>query len=127
MWWGEFELAAPELAAREPYEGHSGMRGYLGDLARTWAEFRVTIHEYHGAGERVLARGRVYARSFKALDVQVARFRRGGAAARPEGRRPGLCLDSGARVVRRRTAPGRQLRRSGRASAGPGPRPNRAA
>ncbi len=58
-----FESASSELAAREPYEGHSGMRGYLADLARTWAEFRVTIHEYHGAGERVLARGRVYARS----------------------------------------------------------------
>jgi ketosteroid isomerase-like protein len=58
-----FESASSELAAREPYEGHSGIRGYLGDLARTWAEFRVTIHEYSGAGERVLARGRVYARS----------------------------------------------------------------
>jgi ketosteroid isomerase-like protein len=58
-----FEPASSELAAREPYEGHAGMRGYLADLARTWAEFRVTIHEYHGAGERVFARGRVYARS----------------------------------------------------------------
>jgi ketosteroid isomerase-like protein len=58
-----FEPASSELAAREPYEGHSGMRQYLADVARTWAEFRVTIHEYHGVGERVLARGRVYARS----------------------------------------------------------------
>jgi ketosteroid isomerase-like protein len=58
-----FEPASSELAAREPYEGHSGMRGYLADLARTWAEFRVTIHEYQGVGERVLAHGRVYARS----------------------------------------------------------------
>ena len=58
-----FEPASSELAAREPYEGHQGMRAYLADLARTWAEFRVTIHEYRGVGERVLALGRVYARS----------------------------------------------------------------
>jgi ketosteroid isomerase-like protein len=58
-----FEPASSELASREPYEGHRGMRRYLADLARTWAEFRVTIHGYHGAGDRVLARGRVYARS----------------------------------------------------------------
>jgi ketosteroid isomerase-like protein len=58
-----FEPASSELASREPYEGHAGMHRYLADLARTWAEFRVTIHEYRGTGERVLARGRVYARS----------------------------------------------------------------
>ena len=58
-----FEPASSELAGREPYEGHAGMRRYLADLGRTWAEFRVTIHEYRGADERVLARGRVYARS----------------------------------------------------------------
>jgi ketosteroid isomerase-like protein len=58
-----FEPASSELAPREPYEGHAGMRRYLADLGRTWAEFRVTIHEYRGADERVLARGRVYARS----------------------------------------------------------------
>jgi ketosteroid isomerase-like protein len=58
-----FEPASTELGPREPYEGHRGIRRYLADVARTWAEFRVTIHEYHGEGERVLARGRVYARS----------------------------------------------------------------
>jgi ketosteroid isomerase-like protein len=58
-----FQPASSELAPREPYDGHPGMRRYLTDLARTWAEFRVTIHEYDRAGERVLARGRVYARS----------------------------------------------------------------
>jgi ketosteroid isomerase-like protein len=58
-----FEPASSEREAREPYDGHAGMRRYLADLARTWAEFRVTIHEYEAAGERVLVRGRVYARS----------------------------------------------------------------
>ena len=58
-----FEPASSELASRESYEGHHGMRRYLADLTRTWAEFRVTIHGYHGAGERVMTRGRVYARS----------------------------------------------------------------
>ena len=58
-----FEPASSELAAREPYEGHFGMRQYLADVARTWAEFRVTIHEYSAVGDRVLASGRVYARS----------------------------------------------------------------
>ena len=58
-----FEPASSEREAREPYDGHAGMRRYLADLARTWAEFRVTIHQYEAAGERVLVRGRVYARS----------------------------------------------------------------
>jgi hypothetical protein len=58
-----FEPASSEREAREPYDGHAGMRRYLRDLARTWAEFRVTIHEYQAAGEQVLVRGRVYARS----------------------------------------------------------------
>jgi ketosteroid isomerase-like protein len=58
-----FEPASTELAPREPYMGPAGMRQYLADLARTWEEFRVTIHEYRAGGDRVLARGRVYARS----------------------------------------------------------------
>ena len=58
-----FEPISTEQAEREPYHGRDGIRRYLGDLARTWAEFRVTIHEYHGAGDRVFAAGRAYARS----------------------------------------------------------------
>jgi ketosteroid isomerase-like protein len=58
-----FEPASTEQATREPYRGHEGIHRYLRDLTRTWAEFRVTIHEYRGAGDRVLAVGRVYARS----------------------------------------------------------------
>jgi ketosteroid isomerase-like protein len=58
-----FEPASTELAPREPYTGPDGMRQYLADLAGTWEEFRVTIHEYRAEGERVFARGRVYARS----------------------------------------------------------------
>jgi ketosteroid isomerase-like protein len=58
-----FEPASTELAPREPYTGPAGMRQYLADLTRTWEEFRVTIHEYRADGDRVLARGRVYARS----------------------------------------------------------------
>ena len=58
-----FEPVSTELAPREPYTGPAGMRHYVADLARTWAEFRVTIHEYSADGDRVLARGRVYARS----------------------------------------------------------------
>lgn len=58
-----FEPASTELATREPYEGREGLHTYLAELARTWAEFRVTIHEYRSMGDRVLALGRVYARS----------------------------------------------------------------
>jgi uncharacterized protein (TIGR02246 family) len=58
-----FEPASTELADREPYRGREGIRSYLADLTRTWAEFRVTIHEYRSMGDRVLALGRVYARS----------------------------------------------------------------
>jgi ketosteroid isomerase-like protein len=58
-----FEPVSTELAPREPYTGPAGMPRYLADLARTWAEFRVTIHEYSAVGDRVLASGRVYARS----------------------------------------------------------------
>jgi ketosteroid isomerase-like protein len=58
-----FEPVSTELSPREPYMGPASMRRYLADLARTWAEFRVTIHEYSAEGDRVLARGRVYARS----------------------------------------------------------------
>jgi uncharacterized protein (TIGR02246 family) len=60
---GVFEPASTELAAREPYQGRAGIRAYLADLTRTWAEFRVTVHEYRSRGDRVLALGRVYARS----------------------------------------------------------------
>jgi len=58
-----FEPVSTELATREPYTGRDGMRRYLADLTRTWAEFRVTIHEYSAVGDGVLARGRVYSRS----------------------------------------------------------------
>jgi ketosteroid isomerase-like protein len=58
-----FEPASTDVVVREPYTGHSGMRRYLADLAETWEEFRVSIHEYRVAGDRVLARGRAYARS----------------------------------------------------------------
>jgi len=58
-----FEPVSTEVATREPYTGRDGMRRYLADLTRTWAEFRVTIHEYSVVGDGVLARGRVYSRS----------------------------------------------------------------
>lgn len=58
-----FEPASTELADRGPYAGRDGIRRYVADLTRTWAEFRVTIHEYRSMGDHVLALGRVYARS----------------------------------------------------------------
>jgi ketosteroid isomerase-like protein len=58
-----FEPASTEIVARETYAGHAGMRRYLADVAATWEEFRVSIHEYRAVGDRVLARGRVYARA----------------------------------------------------------------
>ena len=58
-----FEPASMEIVARAPYTGHAGMRRYLADLAMTWEEFRVSIHEYRAVGDRVLALGRVYARA----------------------------------------------------------------
>ena len=59
-----FPVATAEAVGREaPYRGRTGLRDYLADVAQVWEELRIAADEVEARGERVLARGRVYARS----------------------------------------------------------------
>jgi len=59
-----FPVATAEAIGREaPYRGRTGLRDYLADVAQAWEELRVAMDEAEVLGERVLVRGRVYARS----------------------------------------------------------------
>ncbi len=58
-----FEPASTEVAERQPYRGHEGLRAYCADLARDWDQFEVSIHEVRRAPRHIVVLGRVYARS----------------------------------------------------------------
>jgi serine phosphatase RsbU (regulator of sigma subunit)/ketosteroid isomerase-like protein len=59
-----FPLPTAEAVGREaPYSGRTGLRDYLADVAQTWEELRIAMDETEVRDERVLVRGRVYARS----------------------------------------------------------------
>jgi ketosteroid isomerase-like protein len=58
----EFHLPTAQLTRIGlPYRGHEGVRTYVRDAARVWAELRLEPREYHEAGDVVVAVGRVYA------------------------------------------------------------------
>ena len=58
----EFDLPTARLARTgQPYRGHEGVRTYMRDAARVWAELRLEAREFHEAGDLVVAVGRVYA------------------------------------------------------------------
>jgi ketosteroid isomerase-like protein len=58
----EFHLPTAQLArVGVPYRGHEGVRTYMRDVARVWAELRLEPREYRENGDAVVAIGRVYA------------------------------------------------------------------
>lgn len=59
-----FPIATAEAVGRiEPYVGPDGLRDYLADAARVWEELQITPSQVEQCGDRLLVRGRVYARS----------------------------------------------------------------
>jgi ketosteroid isomerase-like protein len=59
-----YPVATAEAVGRvEPYVGSEGLRDYLADAARIWEELVITPSQVEQRGERLLVRGRVYARS----------------------------------------------------------------
>lgn len=70
-----FPIATAEaVGPAEPYVGAAGLRQYLADAARVWEEFLIRPSEVEQHGDRLLVRGRVYARSRELgiRDVPVA-------------------------------------------------------
>lgn len=90
-----FPIVTAEAVGRDaPYRGEAGLRDYLADVATVWEELQISPAEVEARGDRLLVRGRAYARS-RALgirDVPVAwiwqvrdgRFIRGEVFPNPE-------------------------------------------
>ena len=57
-----YEPLSTEIAKREPFHGHDGLRAYLTDLRRDWDEFDISVSEVRVGEDVVVALGRVYAR-----------------------------------------------------------------
>jgi ketosteroid isomerase-like protein len=89
-----FSVTAEEAGRTNPYVGPTGLHDYLDDVAKLWEELLITPMEVEYQGERLLVRGRVYARSRELgiRDIPVAwiwevregRFVRGEVFADPE-------------------------------------------
>lgn len=59
-----FPVGTAEAIGRDaPYSGQSGLRDYLADIAEVWEELQITPNEVDRREDRLLVRGRVYARS----------------------------------------------------------------
>ncbi|MGC1852430.1 MAG: nuclear transport factor 2 family protein [Solirubrobacterales bacterium] len=70
-----FPIVTAEAVGREaPYSGPGGLRDYLADVAEVWEELRISPSEVEQRGDRLLVRGRAYARSrdLGIRDVPVA-------------------------------------------------------
>jgi len=70
-----FPSGTAEAVGRHgPYVGPSGLQEYMADVAGVWEELLITPNELERRGERLLVRGRVYARSRELgiRDVPVA-------------------------------------------------------
>jgi ketosteroid isomerase-like protein len=70
-----FPVVTAEAVGREaPYRGRAGLHDYLDDVAQVWEELLITPSEVEGHGDRLLVRGRAYARSrdLGIRDVPVA-------------------------------------------------------
>jgi ketosteroid isomerase-like protein len=67
-------VTAGAVGRDAPYSGRAGLRDYLADVAETWEELQITPGQVERRGERLLVRGRVYARSRELgiRDVPVA-------------------------------------------------------
>jgi ketosteroid isomerase-like protein len=87
-------VTAGAVGREAPYSGQAGLRDYLADVAAVWEELQITPAEIEAHGDRLLVRGRVYARSRELgiRDVPVAwvwqvrdgRFVRGEVFPNPE-------------------------------------------
>lgn len=87
-------VTANAVGRDAPYRGEGGLRDYLADVAEVWEELRISPAEVEARGDRLLVRGRVYARSRELgiRDVPVAwiwqvrdgRFVRGEVFPNPE-------------------------------------------
>jgi ketosteroid isomerase-like protein len=52
----EFDLPTARLVRTgQPYRGHEGVRTYMRDAARVWAELRLEAREFHETGDLVVA------------------------------------------------------------------------
>jgi ketosteroid isomerase-like protein len=59
-----FPIGTAEAVGRDaPYSGRSGLHDYLEDVAAVWEVLQITASEVDRRGDRLLVRGRVYARS----------------------------------------------------------------
>lgn len=59
-----FPIVTAEAVGRaEPYVGPEGLRQYLSDAGKVWEELLITPSQVEQRGDRLLVRGRVYARS----------------------------------------------------------------
>jgi ketosteroid isomerase-like protein len=67
-------VTAGAVGRDAPYTGRAGLRDYLADVAGVWEELRISPAEVEARGDRLLVRGRVYARSRELgiRDVPVA-------------------------------------------------------
>jgi ketosteroid isomerase-like protein len=70
-----YPVVTAEAVGRDaPYGGPTGLGDYLADVAEVWDELRITPSVVERRGDRLLVRGRVYARSRELgiRDVPVA-------------------------------------------------------
>jgi ketosteroid isomerase-like protein len=59
-----FPVVTAEVVGRaEPYVGPAGLQDYLADAGQVWEELLITPNQVEQRGDRLLVRGRVYARS----------------------------------------------------------------
>jgi len=59
-----FPVVTAEAIGRDaPYVGPNGLHEYLADAAKVWEELLITPSRIEQRGDRLLVRGRVYARS----------------------------------------------------------------
>lgn len=67
-------VTAEAVGRSAPYSGSSGLHDYLTDVAKVWEELQITASQVERRGDRLLVRGRVYARSRELgiRDVPVA-------------------------------------------------------
>ena len=56
-------VTAEAIGRAEPYVGPQGLRQYLTDADKVWEELLITPSQVEQRGDRLLVRGRVYARS----------------------------------------------------------------
>jgi ketosteroid isomerase-like protein len=70
-----FPIVTAEAVGRDaPYSGPAGLHDYLSDVAEVWEELRISPSVVERHGDRLLVRGRAYARSrdLGIRDVPVA-------------------------------------------------------